>query len=165
LRLTVLQEKVAEAHGLAIAATVVTEKVEAIVPDPELRSDLRRLRAEAEETRARCLALEAGYGEAAAAHMLGHANTTREKAADLASVWFTAGTGPLAAWGFLAMGEAAEVALWSAVAALAAKSRDGAEAQRLAAWAVDVQTRHLETALRGSVRLAGLADADGPRWG
>jgi hypothetical protein len=97
--------------------------------------------------------------------MLAHANTTKEKAADMAAAWFKAGTGPLAAWSFLAMGEAAEVAVWSAVGTLAAKSSDGRDLQELSAWAVDVQTRHLETALRGAIRLAELLDADAPRFG
>jgi hypothetical protein len=163
--LSVLQEKLAEAHGLAIAAAVVTEKVEAIVPDAELRHDLRLLRADAEETRRRCLALEERYGEEAATEMLEHANTIREKAADLAGAWFKAGTGPLAAWSFLAMGEAAEVAIWSALATLARKSSGGLDAEVLSSWALEVQTRHLETALAGAIRLAELADADAPRWG
>lgn len=163
--LSVLQEKLGEGHGLAIAAAVVTEKVEALVPDAGLRRDLRGLRADAEETRRRCLAAEAAYGADAAAVMLEHANTTREKAADLAGAWFKAGTDPLAAWSFLTMCEAAEVALWTALATLAAKSVDGRRVQELSAWAVEVQADHLEKALRGSIRLAELADADGPRWG
>ena len=163
--LSVVQEKLAEAHGLAIAATVVTERVENVVPDAELRHELRQLRADAEETRSRCLAVEARFGSDLAEAMLAHANTTQEKASDLAGAWFKAGTGPLAAWSFLAMGEAAEVAVWSAVATLAAKSRGGAIVRELAAWALEVQTRHLEAALRGAIRLAELADADAPRWG
>lgn len=163
--LSELQEKLAEAHGLAIAAGVTTEKVKAVVPDAELRHDLYRLRSDGEETRARCLAAEAEWGEEAATAMLEHANTTKEKAADLAGAWFKAGTGPLASWSFLAMGEAAEVALWSAVAMLAAKTRDGIDLGELTAWAVEVQADHLETALRGAIRLAELLDADAPRYG
>lgn len=163
--LSVLQEKLAEGHGLAIAATVVTAKVEALVPDAGLRRDLRGLRADADETRRRCLAAEAAFGDEAAAVMLEHANSTRERAADLAGAWFTAGTDPLAAWSFLTMCEAAEVALWTALAALAARSADGHGVQELSAWAVEVHADHLENALRGSIRLAALADADGPRWG
>ena len=165
MTLTELQEKLAEAHGLAMAAAVVTAKVEAIVPDVELRHDVRQLRADAEETRGRCLAAEAAWGDGTGTSMLAHANTTKEKAADMVAAWFKAGTGPLAAWSFLAMGEAAEVAVWSAVATLAAKSVEGREVQELSAWAVDVQARHLETALRGAIRLAELLDADAPRFG
>jgi len=163
--LTVLQEKLAEAHGLAIAATLVTGKVEAVVPDAELRHALRGLRADSEATRNRCREVEARFGAELAEAMLAHAQTTHEKASDLAGAWFKAGTGPLAAWSFLVMGEAAEVALWSAVATLAAKSRGAAVVAELAASALEVQTGHLEAALRGSIRLAELADADAPRWG
>jgi len=163
--LTELQEKLAEAHGLAMAAGVVTEKIEALVPDPELRHDLRQLRTDGGETRARCLAEESRFGEGAAREMLEHAQTTKEKGADLAGAWFKAGTGALTAWAFLAMGEAAEVAVWSAIGTLARKSAGAGSVEELAAWAVDVQARHLEIALEGSIRLAQLLDADAPRWG
>ena len=52
--LTELQEKLAEAHALAIAAAVVTEKVAAVTPDHELKLELHALRTDADETRARC---------------------------------------------------------------------------------------------------------------
>jgi len=160
--LTVLQEKLAEAHALALAATVVAQKVEAIVDDDVLCDELAGMRRDAEETRARCLVVERLFGEEAADEILAHVNTTREKAADLAGAWFKAGTGPLAAWSFLAMGEAAEVAAWNAVSVLAGAHPEIAD---LAAWAVDVQFRHLEVALAGSIRLAELADGDAPRIG
>jgi len=162
--LTVLQEKLAEGHALAIAAAAVTDKVEALVDDEVLVAELATMRREGEETRGRCLAVEASFGAQLAETMLAHANTTNEKAADLAVTWFTAGTGPLAAWSFLAMSEAAEVATWSAVATLARKLPPGPVAE-LAAWALDVQTRHLQAALAGSLRVAGLADPAAPRWG
>jgi hypothetical protein len=163
--LTVLQEKLAEAHGLAMAATVVTAKVEEIVSDAELQHELRHMRGDAEETRARCLAEEARFGEEAAREMRSHAQTTKEKGADLVGAWFKAGTGPLAAWSFLAMGEAAEVATWRALVMLARKSPGGAAVEELARWAVDIQERHLRIALDGATRLAQLVDADAPRWG
>jgi hypothetical protein len=162
--LTVLQEKLAEGHALAIAATAVTQKVEALVDDDLLVTELGTMRREAEETRARCLAVEASFGPELEQAMLAHANTTKEKAADLARAWLKAGTGPLAAWSFLAMGEAAEVATWSAVATLARKAPTGPIAE-LAGWAVEVQTRHLEAALAGAIRLAALADPAAARWG
>ena len=60
------------------------------------------------------------------------------------------------------MGEAAEVAAWNAVSVLAGAHPEIAD---LAAWAVDVQFRHLEVALAGSIRLAELADPQAPRYG
>jgi hypothetical protein len=162
--LTELQEKLAEAHGLAIAAAAVTRKVAEITPDGELTLELHSMHGDADDTRARCLALERSFGAELADDLLAHANTTKEKAADLAVAWFKAGTGPLSAWSFLAMGEAAEVAVWSALLVLASKAGDE-HVLGLAGWALPIQRRHLETALSGVVQLAELRNPTGPRWG
>jgi hypothetical protein len=162
--LTVLQEKLGEAHGLAIAAGAAIDRVEGRLPGALLRGELDTMRLDGEETRARCLEAERAFGDEAALEILAHANATSEKAADVAGAWFKAGTGPLAAWSFLAMGEAAEVAAWAALTSLAA--RDGAEALvELATWALPVQERHLQVALEGAVRLAESADPAASRWG
>jgi hypothetical protein len=162
--LNVLQEKLGEAHGLGIAADAAIGRVEERLPGRLLAEELDAMRLDAEELRARCLAAERSFGEEAALEILGHANATSEKAADLAGAWFKAGTGPLAAWSFLAMGEAAEVAAWAAMTSLAA--RDGGEALlELARWGLEVQERHLRVALEGAVRLAEAADPAAPRWG
>jgi len=159
--LTVLQEKLAEGHGLAMAASVVVEKVAERTLDPALGRVLRELEDDAAELRARCLEVERRFGAELATELLAHANATNEKAADLAGAWFKAGTGPLEVWGFLAMGEAGEVAVWRAVCELA---RDGAVGE-LAAWALPVQERHLAAALNGSTRLAEGVDPNAERWG
>jgi|SRR5690242_14598019 hypothetical protein len=161
--LTVLEEALAEAHGLAIAAGAVTERVAGRTEDGGLRGALAELRADGDETRARCLEVERSLG-LVADEVLSHANTTNEKAADLAGAWFKAGTGPLAAWSFLAMAEAGEVAAWSAVEALAARS-PLADVAALAEWALPLQRRHLELALEGLRRVAEGADPQAPRWG
>ena len=162
--LSVLQEKLAEAHGLAMAAATVTEHVQERTDDSALSIELRRLRDDAEETRARCLAAEQAFEPERADEILAHANTTKEKAGDLLVAWFKAGTGPLAAWSFLAMGEAAEVATWSALARLALRA-DPKGIGALALWALPVQERHLQVALDGAARLAELADPHAARWG
>jgi hypothetical protein len=162
--LTELQEKLAQAHGLAIAAATVTEKVELLTPEHELKLELHAMHSDADDTRARCLAHEQSLGPELADELLAHANTVKEKAADLAGVWFKAGTSPSAAWTFLAMGEAAEVAVWQALQTLAAKADDRALLE-LATWALPIQRAHLDRALSGTVRLAELRDPSGPRWG
>ena len=136
-------QKLADAHGLALAAIEVTRRVEQIVDDVELRGRLRAMRKDAEETSDRCAALGTGA----------RAVTIHERARDLANAWFKAGTDPLSAWSFLAMGEAAEVTTWAAVTELALQARDEAIAE-IAAWALPVQQEHLATALSGAVRLA-----------
>jgi hypothetical protein len=162
--LTVLQEELAEAHGLAIAAAVVVDKVEERTLDLELRRRLWAMQDDAAEVRARCLAIEEGFGKEVANELLAHANTTREQAADLAGAWFKAGTSPLRAWSFLAMGEAGEVATWAALEELAARA-DVEGLSELAAWGLPLQRRHLDLALDGASILARAADPRGPRYG
>jgi hypothetical protein len=161
--LTVLQQKLAEAHGLALAAAVVTRKVEERIGDRELVHVLHRMHRDAEKTRDRCVLVERRFGEELATELLQHANSTHHRGVDLAGAWFKAGTDALAAWSFLAMGEAGEVAAWSTVASLAARSDDAGVAE-LAVWALPVQERHLEWALAGSVRLADAFGPAEPRW-
>src|SRR3954469_25858779 len=108
--LTVLLETLADAHGLAIAASETVERVAERIDDRELLRRLDELRLDAREVRGRCLEAERELGEEQ--ELLAHANTISEHAADLAGAWFKAGTGPLQAWGFLAMGEAGGLAPW-----------------------------------------------------
>jgi hypothetical protein len=162
--LSVLQEKLAEAHGLAMSAAVVAGKVEERTLDRELRRRLWELQEDAGRLRARCLSAERAFGEELAEELLAHANTTYERAAELVGAWFKAGTGPLRAWSFLAMGEAGEVAVWTAVERLAANGEANGIAE-LATWALPVQRRHLELALEGSALLAESADPHAPRFG
>jgi hypothetical protein len=92
------------------------------------------------------------------------ANTIAERALDLSAAWFKAGTDPLSAWSFLAMGEAAEVTTWAALTELAVQAA-APDVAELCAWALPVQQRHLSVALSGAVRLAALQDALAPRLG
>jgi len=160
--LTVLQETLAEAHGLAIAASDTVDRVEQRLVDRGLRRRLDELRLDAAEVRARCLDAERGFGEELAGELLAHANTVSGRAADLAGSWFRAGTGPLTAWTFLAMGEAGEVAAWQSLRALT--ERDS-RLDELAEWGLELQRRHLELALEGIELLAERFEPAAPRWG
>jgi hypothetical protein len=160
--LTVLQEALAEAHGLAIAASATVDRVEQRLDDRDLRRRLDDLRLDAAEVRARCLDAGRSFGDELAGEILAHANTVGDRAADLAGTWFKAGTGPLTAWTFLAMGEAGEVVSWSALCLLA--EREGVLVE-LAEWGVELQRRHLESALEGVELLAGRLEPAAPRWG
>jgi hypothetical protein len=85
--LTPLEETLAEAHGLAIAASETVDRVAERIADPELLRLLDELRLDAREVRGRCLDVESE-------EQLAHANTIAARAADLANAWFKAGTGP-----------------------------------------------------------------------
>jgi hypothetical protein len=160
--LTVLQEALAEAHGLAIAASATVDRVERRTLDRDLRRRLDELRLDAAEARARCLDAERSFGDELAAEVVARANTVSDRAAELAGAWFRAGTGPLAAWTFLAMGEAGEVAAWSSLRLLA--EREGRLVE-LAEWGLEVQRRHLELALDGVELIAAQLEPVAPRWG
>jgi hypothetical protein len=162
--LSVLQEKLAEAHGLALAASWLTEELERRIDRPRLLADLDRLRQEAGETRSRCLAVEGSFGAEPAAEMLAHANTVDGHLSDVAASWLKAGTDPLSAWSFLVMGEAAEVAAWSVLDVLAERGR-GTDVRALTEWGLPVQERHLRIALDGAVVLAERVEPHAARWG
>jgi hypothetical protein len=160
--LTMLQQQLADAHGLAIAAAETIDHVEARTLDPGLLRRLDELRLDANEARGRCLDAEQRFGEEPAEEMLARANTVSEKAADLAGAWFKAATGPLEAWSFLAMGEAGEVSAWSALCSLA--ERDGRLVE-LAEWGLEVQWRHLALVLDAVPQLAESFAPEAPRFG
>jgi hypothetical protein len=126
----------ARCHGLAITSATVAAKLRGFVGTRELLELLDDLRAEADQTRSRCLLVEGGEEE------LAHANSTAATGLDLLDAWFKADTDPVEAWTFLVMVEAAEVAVWKALAATA-----NGEVAELAAWALPLHERHLDAAL------------------
>jgi len=162
--LTVLQEKLAEAHGLAIASARATRTVERYLEDWVLRDVLDELRRDAHETRVRCLALERSLRPALADELVAHANTASERVGDLAAAWFKAGTDPFRAWSFLVMGEAGEVSAWSALHGLAAAADEEAVLP-LARWGLALQERHLDLALDGIARLVQRTRPAADRYG
>lgn len=149
--LTPLQEKLGEVHGLALAAPMVLAKVGDRTSDDTLRAEVRRLGVEAGDVQRRCAQVAAGWGEETYWDVLAYAASVERKAAELANVWFRAGTDGVRAYEFLAMAEAGELA---ATLALRALGEGDAEVAQLAAWALGVHERHLGTAFDGCVRAA-----------
>jgi hypothetical protein len=159
--LRMLHEKLAEAHGLALASTRATEAVAARIDNRSLRSKLRRMRRESEEIRLRCQRFQETLSADIRDDMRAHLIAVDAKATDVAHAWLDAGTDPVRAWLLLAMSEGAELAVWRAVAALEARSAERSGIADLAAWALEIQERHLGIALEGSSDLASsLARAD-----
>lgn len=150
--LSAMQEKLGEALGLALAAEVVTRKVEDRVDDPLLVDTLRAMRREARETQARIVGVAERYEEEARWEIHAQAAYVQRKAGEMANAWFKLATDGIQAFQFLAMGEAGEVATWAALAELNGQG-DPAVAE-LCAWALEIQERHLKDAFEGIVRLA-----------
>ena len=140
--------------GLALAAVTLTEKVEERTPERSLRLELSRMRDDALETQAR------SHGEAAtlpvdvADELRATAQRTKNPAGELSIIWLKSGADAVAAWTFLAMGEAGEFAAWLAVTEVTEPAADAALLD-LARWALETRRRHLETAFAGTVALAG----------
>jgi hypothetical protein len=75
--LTVLEEKLAEVLGLAMAAKVATDKVSRLTEEPQLSSMLLRMHAEADETESRCTDIAGGLTMAEAGEV-GHWSVLRK---------------------------------------------------------------------------------------
>jgi hypothetical protein len=157
--LTTLEEKLAEVTGLAKAAQEATQKVEGLVDDDELASQLERMRKEAEETERRCTELaEDRDGKKTA--ILEKAQETKNEAAEMMSIYLGSDADDLDGFEFLTMAEAGEVGHWEILGKLNEKA--GEEPIReLVEWALPIQERHLKGVREGSLTLAAQEDPNG----
>ena len=154
--LTVLEEKLGEVLGLAMAAQDATSKVEKLTEDESLAQTLQRQRDEAEQTEERCTTLaERLDGKKTA--VLDKARETKGEATEMMKTYLGEDSDALDGFEFLTMAEAAEVGHWSVLRKLNERaSQDGLG--ELIAWALPIQERHFKEALDGSVELAGQED-------
>jgi hypothetical protein len=158
--LTVLEEKLAEVLGLAMAAQDATRKVEGLTEDESLAQTLARMRDEAEQTEERCTGLaEELDGKKTA--VLEKARETKGEASEMMKTYLGDDAEALDGFEFLTMAEAAEVGHWSVLR----KLNERASQQELSAlidWALPIQERHFKEALDGSLELAGQEDPNEP---
>jgi len=154
--LTTLEEKLAEVTGLAKAAQEATQKIEGLVDDEELVSQLQRMREEAAETEERCTALaEERDGKKTA--ILEKAQETKNEAAEMMKTYLGSDADDLDGFEFLTMAEAGEVGHWEILRKLNEKARED-EIQELVDWALPIQERHLQEVRQGSLTLAAEED-------
>jgi hypothetical protein len=158
--LTVLEEKVAEVIGLAMAAQGATEKVEGLTDDEELAQQLARMRDEARETEERGTQYAEDLDGKKTA-VLEKARETKGEATDMMSTYLGDDADDLDGFEFLTMAEAGEVGHWSVLAKLNEKAGD-ARLRELVEWALPIQERHFEQVKAGSVKLAGEEDPGEP---
>ena len=158
--LTVLEEKLAEVIGLAMAAQSTSDKVAGMTEDDELSRQLERMKEEAEETEERGTRFAEDLDGKKTA-VLEKARETKGEAGDMMSTYLGGDAEALDGFEFLTMAEAAEVGHWAVLRKLNEQARD-ARLQELIDWALPIQERHFEEAKAGSLKLAGEEDPAAP---
>jgi hypothetical protein len=157
--LTVLESKLGEVMGLAMAAQGATEKVAKLVEeegDGELLQTLEQMHREAEETEQRCLQ-RADEFDGKKTAILEKAREVKQEATQMMRTYLGNDADALDGFEFLTMAEAGEAGHWSIVEVLAQRARD-ARTSTLAAWAKPIQERHFQEVKEGSLKLAGNED-------
>ena len=158
--LTVMEEKLAEVLGLAMAAKAATDKVSGLTEDPALQSTLERMHREAGETEERCTDV-AGELDGKKTAILEKARETKAEAAEMMATYLGEDAEALDGFEFLTMAEAGEVGHWSVLGKLNERAaRD--DVRQLVDWALPIQQRHFQAVLDGSLVLAAKEDPDQP---
>jgi hypothetical protein len=157
--LTVLESKIGEVLGLAMAAQGATEKIGKLVQeegDEELVAVLGRMKQEAAETEERCVERAEEFDGKKTA-ILEKAREVKQEATEMMRTYLGDDADALDGFEFLTMAEAGEAGHWSIVEVLAQRARD-AQTSKLAMWAKPIQERHFEQAKEGSLKLAQAED-------
>jgi hypothetical protein len=158
--LTVLEEKLAEVIGLAMAAQGATEKVESLTEDEELSQQLERMREEARETEERGTSFAEDLDGKKTA-VLDKARETKAEATEMMSTYLGDDADDLDGFEFLTMAEAGEVGHWSVLAKLNEQAGDE-RLRELIECALPIQERHFQDVKAGSLKLAAEEDPGSP---
>jgi hypothetical protein len=158
--LTVLEEKLAEVIGLAMAAQGATEKVVGLTEDGELTQKLEQMHEEARETEERGTQL-ADELDGKKTAVLDKARETKGEATEMMSTYLGDDADALDGFEFLTMAEAAEVGHWSVLGKLNEQAGNQ-RLQELVEWALPIQERHFDDVKAGSIKLAGQEDPTEP---
>ena len=154
--LTVLETKLAEVIGLAQAAQGTGDKVSGLVDDDNLKSELDRMKKEAEETERRGTQIAENLDGKKTA-ILEKARETKQEATEMMRTYLGSDADGLDGFEFLTMAEAGEVGHWEVLGVLGDKAGKS-DVQELVEWATPIQQRHFETARQGSLKLAAEED-------
>ena len=158
--LTVLEDKLAEVLGLAMAAQAATDKVAKLTDETALSKVLVRMHEEAAETESRCTDL-AGELDGKKTAILDKARETKAEATEMMKTYLGEDADALDGFEFLTMAEAGEVGHWSVLRKLNERARRD-DVQQLVEWALPIQERHFQAVLDGSLTLAGAEDPNEP---
>ena len=154
--LTVLDEKLAEVIGLAMAAQGATDKIVALTDDDELSEKLEQMHEEARETEERGTHV-ADQLDGKKTAVLDKARETKAEATEMMSTYLGDDADALDGFEFLTMAEAGEVGHWSVLRKLNEQAGDQ-RLQQLIEWALPIQERHFDDVKAGSLKLAAEED-------
>ncbi|MDX6651419.1 MAG: hypothetical protein QOJ38_200 [Solirubrobacterales bacterium] len=154
--LTVLEEKLGEVTGLAMAAQGATEKVAGLTEDSQLAQTLERMREEARQTEERCTEL-ADSRDGKKTAILEKAQETKNEATEMMRTYLGEDADALDGFEFLTMAEAAEVGHWAVLGKLNEQAGEQ-PVQELVEWALPIQRQHFDNAMDGSLQLAAEED-------
>ena len=154
--LTVLEDKLGEVIGLAMAAQGATDKVGGLTEDKELARQLEQMHEDARETEERGTRFADDLDGKKTA-VLDKARETKSEATEMMSTYLGSDADGLDGFEFLTMAEAAEVGHWSVLRKLNERAGDERLAE-LIDWALPIQQSHFEQAKAGSIKLAGQED-------
>ena len=149
--LTVLEEKLAEVIGLAMAAQGTTEKVVGLTDDDELTEKLEQMHEEARETEERGTQLADELNGKKTA-VLDKARETKGEAAEMMSTYLGDDADALDGFEFPTMAEAGEVGHWSVLRKLNEQAGEQ-RLQELIEGALPIQERHFDDVKAGSSSL------------
>jgi hypothetical protein len=158
--LTQIETKIAEVIGLAQAAQDTTEKVSKLVEEDELKQTLEQMHREAVETEERTTQVAENIDGKKTA-ILEKARETKQEATEMMSTYLGSDADGLDGFEFMTMAEAGEVGHWQILDTMNQNARNQ-ELQQVIDWATPIQERHLDEALRGSLKLAAREDPNEP---
>jgi hypothetical protein len=152
----VLEEKLAEMIGLAMAAQGATEKIGGLIEDGELAEKLEQMKEEARETEQRGTEV-ADELDGKKTAVLNKARETKGEATEMMSTYLGDNADALDGFEFLTMAEAGEVGHWSVLRKLNVQAGDQ-RLQELIDWALPIQERHSQEVKASSLKLAAEED-------
>jgi hypothetical protein len=158
--LTVLESKVGEVLGLAMAAQQATEKVMGLVDEDGLKRELQQVHDDAARIEERCTDVADEFDGKKTA-ILEKARETKQEVAEMMKTYLGEDADALDGFEFLTMAEAAELGHWSVVGRLNETARHP-QLQEVVDWALPLQQKHLDKALQGSLELAAKEDPQAP---
>ena len=153
--LTMLEAKLAEVIGLAMAAEGATQKVEKLAEkerQAQLVGRLQTMREEASEAAKRGQQV-AGNFEGKKSAIMQEARSVKKKATEMMGDYLERNSDALDGFEFLTMAEAGEVGHWAVLGELNNKARNP-EIRQLVSWQLPIQKRHFKEAQEGLLTLA-----------